>query len=85
MKVDTPATVQAPQNEEVETQKEVQPETTEVAMEVNETTQNLESPVQPDESQMTISGEPAEETTAISSAWLEWLMGEQPEVARTSN
>jgi hypothetical protein len=43
MKVDTPAAVQAPQNEEVETQQEVQPESTEATLEVNRTTQNLEA------------------------------------------
>jgi hypothetical protein len=67
MKVDTPAAVQVPQNEEVETQQEVQPKSTEAALEVNETTQNLEAPAQPAESQMTISGQPAEEITANAS------------------
>jgi hypothetical protein len=85
MKVDTPAVAQVPQNEEVETQQEVQPKSTEAALEVNRTTQNLEAPVQPDESQMTISGQPTEETTANASAWPEWLMGEQPEVVGTLN
>jgi hypothetical protein len=50
MKVDTPTAAQGPQNEEVETQQEVQPKITEAALEINETTQNLEAPMQPDES-----------------------------------
>jgi hypothetical protein len=41
--------------------------------------------VQPDKSQMTISGQPAEATIANGSAWPEWLMGEQLEVVETLN
>ena len=40
MKVDTPVATQDPQNEKEETQKEVQPESTEEALEVNEMAQN---------------------------------------------
>jgi hypothetical protein len=55
----------------VETQKEVQPEITEAALEVNGTTQNLGAPVQLGESQTTISGQPVEENTANALAWPE--------------
>jgi hypothetical protein len=65
-----------PQNKEVETQQEVQPKSNEETLEVNETTQNLEAAVQPDESQNTILGQPIEETTTNASAWPEWLMEE---------
>jgi hypothetical protein len=34
---------------------------------------------------MTISGQPAEETTTNASAWPEWMMGEQPKVVGTLN
>jgi hypothetical protein len=68
MKVDTPAAAQVPQNEEVEIQQEVQPESTEEALEFNGTAQNLEAAVQPDESQTTISGQPVEDTIANASA-----------------
>jgi hypothetical protein len=74
-----------PQNEEAKTQQEVQPESTEAALEVNGTTQNLEAAVQQDELQMTISDQPVEDTTANDSAWPKWLMGEQLEVVGTSN
>jgi hypothetical protein len=85
MKVDTPIAAQAPQNEEGETQHEVHPKSTEAVLEVNRTTQNLEAPAQPVESQMTISGQPVEEITANASAWPKWLMGKQLEVVGTSN
>jgi hypothetical protein len=85
MKVDTPVVAQEPQNEEVETQKEVQPESTEAALEVNEMTQNLEAAVEPDGSQTTISGQPVGETTEDASAWPEWLIGEKPEAVGPSN
>jgi hypothetical protein len=85
MKVDMPAAAQEPQSQEAETQKEVQPESTEAALEVNGMTQNLEAAVEPDESQMTISEHPAGETTEDVSAWPEWLMEEQPEAAGTSS
>jgi hypothetical protein len=85
MKEDTPAAAQAPKNEELETPQEVQTESTKATLEVKETTQNMEALVQPDDSQTTISGQPTEETAANASAWLEWMMGEQPEVAGTSN
>jgi hypothetical protein len=63
----------------------VQPESTEATLEVNGMTQNMETIVKPNELQMTISGQPTEETTANASAWLGWMMGEQPKVARTLN
>jgi hypothetical protein len=85
MKEDTPAAAQEPQNEEAETQWEVQPESTQAAMEVNGMTQNLGATVQPDESQAPSLGQPTEETTGTTSAWPEWLMGEQSEVVGTSN
>jgi hypothetical protein len=85
MKEDTPAAAQEPQNEEAETQWEVQPESTEAVMEVNRMTQNLGAAVQPDESQIPSLGQPTEETTGTTSAWPEWLTGEQPGVAGTSN
>jgi hypothetical protein len=69
----------------VETQQEEQPERTKAALEVNKTTQNLEATVQPDDSQMTISGQPIEETIANALAWTEWLIGEQTKVVITSN
>jgi hypothetical protein len=37
--------------------------------------QNLEAAVQPDESQMTLLGQPAGETIEDASAWPEWLTG----------
>ena len=58
MEEDMQAEAQEPQNEEVEPQQEVQPESTKEALEVNRTTQNLEGPSQPDESKTTISGQP---------------------------
>jgi hypothetical protein len=48
-------------------------------------TQNPEAAVEPDGSQMTISGQPAGETIEDASAWPKWLMGEQPEAVGTSN
>jgi hypothetical protein len=84
MKVDTPVVTQEPQNEKAETQKEVQPESTEAALEVNGMAQNLEATVQPDESQMTLLGQPVGETIEDASAWPEWLTGEQPEAVGTS-
>ena len=63
------AKVQEPQNQEVETQKEVQPKSTEVALEVNGMTQNLETVMQPDGSQTTISEHLAGETAKDASAW----------------
>jgi hypothetical protein len=85
MKVDMKVAMQAPQNEEVETQQEVHPKSIKAALEVNRMTQNLEVEVQPDESQTTISGQPTEETIVNASSWLEWLMGEQLKVFGTSN
>jgi hypothetical protein len=85
MKEDMPAVTQEPQNEEAETQREVQPESTEAAMEVNGMTQNLGAEVQPDESQAPSLGQPTEETTGTTSAWPEWLTGEKPGVVGTSN
>jgi hypothetical protein len=46
----------------------MQTESTEATSEVNGTTQNLEAAVQPDESQMTISGQTVGETIADASA-----------------
>jgi hypothetical protein len=54
----------------------VQPESIEETMEVNEMTQNPEATVEPNESQITISGQPMEETVENASAWLEWLTRE---------
>jgi len=85
MKEDTPATAWEPRNEEAETQQEVKPEITESAVEVNGTTQNLGASVKPNESQAPSLGQLAEETTGTTSAWPAWIMGEQPEVAETSN
>jgi hypothetical protein len=85
MKVDIPVATQAPHNEEVETQHEVQPESIEETLEVNRMTQNLEAPVQPNDSQTTILGQPIEETIVNASSWLEWMMGGQPKVVGTSN
>jgi hypothetical protein len=51
MKEDMPAAAQEPQNKETETQWEVQPESTQAAVEVNETTQNLGAVVKTDDSQ----------------------------------
>jgi hypothetical protein len=67
----------------VETQQEVQPKRIKLALEDNETTQNLEVAMQLDELQMTISGQRIEGTTTNSLTWLEWLMGEQLEVDET--
>jgi hypothetical protein len=50
MKEDMPVVAQDPQNEEAETQWEVQPESTEATVYVNEMTQNLGATVQLDES-----------------------------------
>jgi hypothetical protein len=75
--------MQVPQNEEVETQQELQPKRTELALEVNRTIKNLEELAQPVESQTTISRKPTEEITANASAWPTWLMGEQLEVVGT--
>jgi hypothetical protein len=63
----------------------VQLESTKEPLEVNGMAQNMEVPVQSDESQTTVSGQPIEETTANASAWPEWLMGKQPKVVVTSN
>jgi hypothetical protein len=84
MKVNMSEAMQEPQNKEAETQKEVQPESTEESLEVNKTTLNMEATVEPNESQMTISCQPARETTEDTSVWLEWLMGEQLKAAGTS-
>jgi hypothetical protein len=54
MKVDMPAAMWVPQNEEVETQQEVQPKSTKATLEVNGAKQNFEAPTQPAESQTTI-------------------------------
>jgi hypothetical protein len=63
----------------------VQPESTEEDLEINETIQNLEEAVEPDGSQMTISGQPAGDTSEYASAWPEWLMREQLEAAGILN
>jgi hypothetical protein len=77
--------VQEPQNQEEETLKEVQPENTEAAPEVNGTTSKPTTTVEPDESQTTISDHPAGEKGEDVSAWPKWYTEEQPEVAGTSS
>jgi hypothetical protein len=72
-----PAVAQEPQNKEAEPQQEVQPESTEPAMEGNDTAQNQGSEGQPDELQVPSLGHPIEETTGNTLAWPEWLTGQQ--------
>jgi hypothetical protein len=60
--------VQEPQREEAKTQKEVQPESTEAALEVNGMTQNPEEIVESNGSQTTISGKPIGEIAEDASA-----------------
>jgi hypothetical protein len=59
----------------------VQPENIDIAMKDNGTTPNLTGAVEPDESQMTIAKHPVGETTDDVSAWLEWHIEGQLEVA----
>jgi hypothetical protein len=54
----------------------LQQKRTEATLEANEMTQNPEATVEPNESQITISGQPMEETVENASAWLEWLTRE---------
>jgi hypothetical protein len=56
--IDRPVEIQEPQNHDKKTLKEVQPENTEAAPRVNETTSNMESSVDPNEFQTTISDHP---------------------------
>jgi hypothetical protein len=56
-----------PQNQEVETQQEVQPASTELAMKGNKTTQNRGSEGTPDMLQVPNLGQPIEETTGTTS------------------
>jgi hypothetical protein len=58
--IDIPAEVHKPQNQDVETLKEVQLENTEAPLKVNGTTPNMEATVEPDESQTTVSDHPLE-------------------------
>jgi hypothetical protein len=69
MKVDTPAATQQPKSHKVETQKEVQLESIEEALEFNGTTQNPEATVEPDGSQTTILEHLAGETVEDASTW----------------
>jgi hypothetical protein len=85
MSIDTLAAAQEPQNQEVETMKEMQPEHTKSTPKVNGMTPNSEAPVEPNESQTTISEHPVGEKGEDVLAWLEWVMKEQPEATRTSS
>jgi hypothetical protein len=84
MEEDTQVEAQEPQNEEAEPQHEVQPESTEIVVEGNDTTQNPGSEGKPDEVQVPIPGQPIEETTRTTSAWPEWITVQQPGIVGTS-
>jgi hypothetical protein len=61
----------------------VQPENIEASPKANGTVSNPTAIVEPDESQTTISEHPVGETADDVSAWLEWHIQGQPEVAGT--
>jgi hypothetical protein len=77
--------VQEQPNQDTETLKEVQPENTEAAPQVNGTTPNLKTTIETDESETIISDHPMKGTVEDVSGWSEWFTKEQPKAAGTSS
>jgi hypothetical protein len=85
MSIGIPTEVQEQLNQDTETLKEVQPESTEPTPKVNETKLNLDATIDPYECQMTISDQPLEGMVKDITGQLECQNEEQPEAAGTSS